>query len=90
MRNDIIKKIELDLGGKIVRLTPEQAKKLKAALNELFGEKKTEYIPFEPYRPWRWEWERWGTTYPKDNYYMTTGGVTCSMGSDNDTLKLTI
>ena len=37
--NKTIKKIELDLDGKTVSLTPEQAKKLKDALNDLFGEK---------------------------------------------------
>ena len=35
--NKAIKKIELDLGGKVISLTPEQAKNLKDALDDLFG-----------------------------------------------------
>jgi hypothetical protein len=72
--NKSIKKIELDLGGKIVSLTPQQAKNLKDALDELFGQEivKTirEYIPYpqpmpdpleryrRPYREPFWEWNR--------------------------------
>jgi len=88
VNNNIIKKIELDLDGKIVSLTSEQAKKLKSALDELFGVKiEKEYIPYEPWRPWYWDrWDKW----PKTDYYMTASGVTCSVDSDSDTLKLTI
>lgn len=35
--DDIIKKIVLNIGNKQVELTPEQAKKLKEALDEIFG-----------------------------------------------------
>lgn len=38
MKN-IIKRIELDLDGKRVSLTPQQARNLKVALEELFGAK---------------------------------------------------
>lgn len=71
--NKAIKKIELDLGGKVVSLTPEQAKNLKEALDELFGKevireyfpivKEKEYVPVPypaPYRPtpyYYWEWQ---------------------------------
>lgn len=91
--NSIIKKIELDLGGKRVSLTLEQAKKLKSALDELFGakvEKKYISYPIEPYRPRRWDWERPYRLDWKESYYTTTSGVTCSVGSDSDTLKLTL
>lgn len=70
--NKMIRKIELDLGGKIVSLTPTQAKNLKEALDELFGKKvireiarDREYVPYPPlvppypcfpYRPYWTEW----------------------------------
>lgn len=88
MRNDIIKKIELDLGGKRVFLTPEQAKRLKSALDELFGTKtEKEYIPYpiEPYRPWRWDWDRW-----KEPYYLTTCDAICKYDTGNELLTLTV
>lgn len=50
--NKAIKKIELDLGGKVVSLTPEQAKNLKEALDELFGKEVIrEYFPAKEYIP---------------------------------------
>ena len=96
MSRNMIRKIELDLDGKRVSLTLEQAKKLKDVLNELFGEKiikvkEKEYIPYpqpypiEPYRPWRpWRWER------ELPCYKTTGGTLCNYRSGSSTLKLTI
>ena len=86
--NDMIKKIELNLGGKVVSLTPNQAKKLRDALNELFGETvKREYIPYpqpfiEPWRPWRWDWQ--------EPHYLTSSGTTCAYSSDDNVLSLTI
>ena len=63
--NKMIKKIELDLGGKKVELTPTQAKNLKEALDELFGKEVIRevvrdpmpYIPYYPqpyYHYWEW------------------------------------
>lgn len=57
----LIKKVVIELSGKDVELTLDQAKELQAALNELFGEKTRDiYIPKphpvpEPYPviPWR-------------------------------------
>lgn len=67
--NKAIKKIELDLGDKVVSLTPEQAKNLKDALDDLFGKTVVREIIHDtypityplvpdpyPYRPYYWEW----------------------------------
>ena len=65
-----IKKIVLDLGGKEVTLTLEQAKKLHELLDELCGEKKTEYVPYPVRYPY-WDWRRpyWhdGPTWTSSN-----------------------
>jgi hypothetical protein len=56
VNENVIKKIELDIDGVGITLTPQQAKKLQGALNELLGvEKEKEYIP-QPYfvRPSVW------------------------------------
>jgi len=93
--NKAIKKIELDLGGKTITLTPAQAKNLKEALDDLFGKKivrvvEKEYIP-APYPvdrvlPYRtcptWEW-------PKQEPYYETSKVTCSYTHDTGILSLT-
>ena len=98
--NKAIKKIELDLGGKTVNLTPEQAKNLKDALDELFGKEvireivherdytPVPYMPTEPYYrrtyPF-WEWQPYRITCD------VTGNYTDTMQfcADNNTLKLT-
>jgi hypothetical protein len=54
--NEIIKRIELDIDGVGITLTPEQARKLHAALAELLGVKaEKEYVPMPyqiaPYTP---------------------------------------
>jgi hypothetical protein len=70
--NKMIKKIELDLGGKKVALTPEQAKNLKDALDELFEKeviKEKEYVPYyPPYRyPFFWEWQPYWVTFTSES-----------------------
>ena len=86
--NKMIKKIELDLGGKIISLTPEQAKNLKSALDDLFTKEVIrEYVPYPvfnplyptPYRDW----------FPPQWYYgdTFTCGEAWSCGSD--TLRIT-
>ena len=72
-KKQLIKSVELDLGGKTVKLTIAQAQALKEALDELFAKEvviEKEYVPvpsiptpypvpYEPYRPIRpWYWER--------------------------------
>ncbi len=50
-KDAVIKKIVLQLGGKEVSLTPDEAKKLFEALGEMF-EKKVVHV----YEPHRWYW----------------------------------
>jgi hypothetical protein len=89
MGKAVIKKIELDLGGKVVSLTLEQAENLKSALDKLFGEKVVERHYHDNYYDWR---IRWPNTRPEPlrPYYTeyTTAGVTWSGGADG-TLRLT-
>lgn len=69
MRKTIVKKMVIELNGKDVELTMEQARELQVALNELFGEKVREVIRPQPYpvpepypvpspwrRPYHWPW----------------------------------
>ena len=78
MKNSI-KKIVLDLGGKEVTLTLEQAKRLHELLNELCGEKKKiEYVPVRyPY----WDWYRPIWRYDSPTY--TSGGTSSAYYSSN-------
>lgn len=67
MAKTAIKKMVIELGGKDVELTMAQARELKEALDELFGEKVREIVRPQPYPvpepypviPWRrpyWPW----------------------------------
>lgn len=76
-----IKKIELELGTKKFTLTMQQARDLKAALDELFGEKVVT-IPGVPYpypypipvRPWGWDYPRRRYIWSDSSHLQ--GGVT--------------
>jgi hypothetical protein len=62
---NVIKKLVLDLGKKEITLTMEQAKKLKDALDGLFGEKviREEHYHHDHYPcQWSWAWPTY-TTY---------------------------
>ncbi len=58
MKNNIIKKLTISIGGKEVDVTPKQAKDLYEALGELIGAQTVvkEYVPYQ-----QWVWP---TTYP--------------------------
>lgn len=64
MKKTVIKRMVIELDGKDVELTMDQARELQAALNELFGEKVREIVkpmpypvpepyPVTPFIPWR-------------------------------------
>ena len=62
--NNEIKKIVLDLNGKEVELTLEQAKSLHKLLDQMFGEKVISTYPIFVERPiytphWRWQDPTW-------------------------------
>jgi len=73
----IVKKIILEIRGKELSLTVEDAKALRTALDEVLG--KTHYVPspypYVPYTPW--------VTYRGDS--VTSGKITC--GSDTVSLS---
>lgn len=84
-----IKKIVLEVGGVELSLTPEDAKTLQAALNELFQKKEIQYVP-SPYptvtvtpRPWRWY--EYGPVY---SLLSTTTSAGSSTGGTTTALNL--
>ena len=84
---DIIKKIILDLGGKEVELTTGQAKKLKEALDEMFG--KEIVVHHHDY----WQWYPYKLCEPNKPYWdtvhtTTTGGTYVSYSDSAMTLKV--
>ena len=85
MKDAVIKKFVLELGGKEISLTPEQAKKLYEGLSELF-EKKVIVEERHHYHPSWWYSGSYTVpstgitvtpTYPITNpiWYTSTGGV---------------
>lgn len=80
----VIKSVELDLGGRIVKLTPKQARNLKEALDELFGKeivREKEYVPYYPLRPNYWEYDPYRFVWSGSSLY--------SFDTDSCTLSLT-
>ena len=92
MMNNIIKEVKLQLGEKEVSLTIEEAKKLKEALDELFGKQLIDVRPYYPY--WYWQptftpyWVTWQGTGP---YRVTTSGASsASYDSSTNTMALKV
>ena len=65
-----IKKITIEVGGKKIDMTPDEAKEMKRILNDLFGDSYPIFI--ERYRD-RWPYPHW--TYTTTG---TTGNLTFS------------
>ena len=80
-----IKKIEIDLGGKTISLTPAQAKKLNDVLGELYGKEVVrehhhhDHYPIRTY-PWSyWGWDNRTVTCDSGTMQFEAGTVTCSL-----------
>lgn len=60
-----IKKIKIDIDGKVLELTKRQAIQLKEILEDMYDKDKTIYIDRYPYWPTRWAYDQW--IYTSDN-----------------------
>ena len=91
--DNIIKKIVLDLGKKQVELTPEQCKKLKDALDEMFGKSvvKEEHHHHHHDRWWPYWYSSTSTiTWPNDVSweYQISNDISASYSNNTVTLKV--
>lgn len=84
--SEIIKKITLDIDGIEIGLTPEQAKKLHMALDELIGEKRTvEHVHHHDnwywQQPYRWTYGTVGIGQPSTTtmYNATTANAVVTL-----------
>ena len=75
-----VTKITLNIGGKIVELTPEQAKDLEKILHEMFG---NTYATILPYPCYYVNWPYWAGTITYNNGTNADAGVSvyCSTNS---------
>lgn len=72
MKDNIIKKLTISIGGKEVDITPKQAKDLYEALGELIGAQ-TVVKEYYPYQQWVWPYSY--RIYPT---VTGTGGISTS------------
>jgi hypothetical protein len=83
-----IKEIVFNVRGKELKLSSDEAKELKGILEDLFGGSHVvhshEYIPYQPWSPWRGTF--WCNT--TSNYSLPDGAT--SGGNLNNTAYLTI
>lgn len=82
--SNIIKRIELDLNGTTIKLTLKQAKELKRALDEVFGETVIREYPYKtsPYNPYKWEFD--------SPYYFSSSDILYKCDFDTSTLKISV
>lgn len=89
--DNIIKKIVLDLGKKQVELTPEQCRKLKAALDEMFGKKEEKHYHHHHDIWWPYWYSSTSTiTWPQETSweYQVTNDISASYSNNTMTLKV--
>ncbi|MDQ3920420.1 MAG: hypothetical protein M3348_18305 [Acidobacteriota bacterium] len=95
MDDKIIKRIELDIEGVGINLTPEQARKLHAALAELLGVKPEKEVVrvIERTYPY-WPWYQPSITISaghNDKFgFSGTGNVTANYVAESGTAKVTL
>lgn len=77
-----VKKVVIRIGERDIEFTPEEARDLKKALDDLFGKvmekvKEKEYVPYPVY-PWGYPYRY---TWPYYDPWITTcGGISSGMG----------
>lgn len=81
----MIKSIKIEVQGRELELTPEEARKLKDELDELMSEKKTEFVPYYPYWPYPVSLPLYQPTVKPYQwpYYEIICGSTIELNSDN-------
>lgn len=57
-----VNSVELTVGGATIKLTPENARKLRDALNSLLGDDRAHRVEYVPYRPY-WTAPWWTSNY---------------------------
>lgn len=103
--NDVIKTVTLKLGSKEIELTLDEARKLKAALNELFAEPqvivKKEFIPTPtvvirkremhvPYYPNVQPWRQPNPFWYKSDFQTVCGTVPAQYTAESRNLSLAV
>jgi hypothetical protein len=84
----MIKAIEIEIGKKVIRLSPEECQELYRELKGLH-EKETQYVPFYPY--WGWNQTPSIPGYPYKYGTWTTvpsGGTITTTAGDCGTVKV--
>lgn len=78
-----VTKIVINVGGKEVEFTPEEAKELTKILSDMFGEKDNIYVPYSVpyYPPYPHVW--WSVGYNTDGTKWTDNGVTIYCSTKN-------
>lgn len=76
-----IERLVLDVGGKKVELSVEQARRLHSALAELFAEKEAKHVHHHDY-PWVWP-------YPRVTW-QSTNGLQFKVDSNSSTLSCNV
>lgn len=80
MAKTAIKKMVIELNGKDIELTMEQARELHAALNELFEEKER-VVPYPVYRrPYVWPW--------REPYWLYSSGAKATLSDSSVRLSM--
>jgi len=89
--DNIIKELKLQLGEKEVSLTMDEAKKLREALDELFGKEVVKEVYYYDQRPfWQWwpsTWCDWTTYGP---YRITNTACTAQFDSSTNAMTLKV
>jgi hypothetical protein len=86
---NLIKKVVLDIDGKEIELSVEQAKKLKGALDDMFGVKEVHHDHY-PNWPWYWDYDYFRPRYPgwSDTTVWGNSLVTVTDNRGNTTLPV--
>lgn len=89
--DNIIKELKLQLGEKEVVLTIADAKKLKNALDELFGKEVVKEVYYHDQRPyWQWRYPMCSLSTANGPYRITNSACTAQFNSNANTMTLKV